>query len=171
MAASFTRLYIVLHRNPGKQLGDLDPAAYHWALQLGPDTDRQNDSSLLLHVRKSQAWSYEARAGTIRAAVQMLIRLRIGRITDADQVRQIARAVPVRNDDPKWNCVSWIREALARLDAADGIVVDKQLNFEVILKAALEYMMQKESVNRFKQSTAHGKLPTWDVVHSVELVD
>lgn len=165
-------LYVLLHVNPGHQAGDTNPAAYHWALQVGPASDLSTDLGRLLHAKITAGnWVYEDRSAPLRATVRQLLRIRVGKVADVDQLRQVTRSVEIINGNTDWNCVSWVREAFTKLEAASGIFVEKVLDFDTIFDAALQYMASKGELNRFKQKKTHGMAPTWDVVHGVEVKD
>ena len=45
----------------------------------------------------------------------ILVRVMVAKIPEPTALAQKLREVKVNNDDPSWNCVTWVKEALAAI--------------------------------------------------------
>ena len=45
----------------------------------------------------------------------LLIRIVVGKVVDGNRLVEILRNTPIRQGQPGWNCVLWVKEALEML--------------------------------------------------------
>ncbi|CAG7938098.1 unnamed protein product [Penicillium nalgiovense] len=65
----------------------------------------------------SSQWLFEERGCPLIPTSMLIVRIMVGKVEDANRLAEILRATPIRQGTAEWNCVSWVREALERLDA------------------------------------------------------
>ncbi|KAL5342494.1 hypothetical protein BJX70DRAFT_394711 [Aspergillus crustosus] len=123
MPSNKDRLYIVLYTResggnptmPGKE------DTYHWALLVGPKLETTYPSGILLHTQETplptghSTWSFEESTWPLGPTSTILARITVGKVIDKTRLLQSLRSTPVRQDDPRWNDVYWVKEALGRL--------------------------------------------------------
>ena len=49
----------------------------------------------------------------------ILVRILIGKVENIDRLVSVLQSVPVKGDEPGWNCVKWVEDALKGLEG-DG---------------------------------------------------
>lgn len=88
---------------------------HHWALLAIPS---QSNRATRFHARDffsspdQTHWLYEEIHVDANGTPKLLAQKFIGDIVDMDRLFEILRDVPLEQDTPGWNCVSWIRTAL-----------------------------------------------------------
>lgn len=103
---------------------------------------------------------------------QILVRLLVAKVTDRDRLLQVLRAVPVVQDDPDWNCVLWVREALSTLEKDGRAVGTSQLDWQTVRNAAMTYCQKKKNAHRFdgKAKFDMTKPATYDLLEMKETI-
>lgn len=98
---------------------------HHWALLVIPHNSIQ---ATRVHARDffsgpdQTHWLYEEIHVDARSTSKLLAKTLIGDIDNLDGLFEIMRDVPIDQETRKWNCISWIRDAL-RAVGEDGEVV------------------------------------------------
>jgi hypothetical protein len=67
-------------------------------------------------------WEFEEAPTTILPARMIMVRILIAKIESRDRLAQVLRKVPIRQGQQGWNCVLWIKEALAELQMSTNII-------------------------------------------------
>jgi hypothetical protein len=103
---------------------------------------------------------------------RLLVRVMIGKVEDRKRLRTLLEAVPIPQDDPNWNCVSWIRDAL-ELIARDGRCLGKAsaTDWKTVESFVTDYLNSKVSGGRFTEEGLRPGVPTWDLAGNVELIE
>ena len=94
-------------------------------------------------------WVYEARDCTLEATSMQLVRILIGKVEKKDRLESVMSSVPIVQDDEEWNCVIWVKEAMARLKADGKAMGTSQLEWQTVRDAAMSYVQQKKDQHRF----------------------
>lgn len=62
-------------------------------------------------------WRFEERESPLAPTSMLLVRVMVGKVADGNQLVESLRNTPIRQDQPGWNCVAWVKEALEMLKA------------------------------------------------------
>lgn len=157
-------------------------SSYHWALLTGPKTEGRDARGNRFHVKEKltnvgghlqRIWKYEKRTIGTAATAMILVRITVAKVKDRDRLKSIFNRVPVRSDNPEWNCVEWVKEALANLQADGRALGTSCLDWETIRDTAMWYVQSKEADHRFDGQALPGQfdteqVPTWDLLVQVE---
>lgn len=73
----------------------------------------------------------------------------VGKVAKPERLCQILENVAVVQDDPAWNCVAWVREALAALQADPKVMGTSDLDWDTIRDNILAYCRKKKAEGRF----------------------
>ncbi|KAK2596537.1 hypothetical protein N8I77_013423 [Diaporthe amygdali] len=179
------RLYIALYARGGDSLMSGGEDKYHWALLVGPKHEDNNSKGKRYHVKETMTtvggrtqsrWVFEEREIGMNPTAMILVRVIIGKVTNAERVAALLREVPVRDNQSGWNCVWWLREALEML-RADGKALSRSssIAWEDAGKAAMEFVHRKEREHRFDGRAAPGwfdmnRVATYDLLRGEEIV-
>jgi hypothetical protein len=121
MPSDKSRLHVALYARGGGTPGLSDPATYHWALIVGPKTERPDDLGMRYHAKEginatgAKLWRFESVETTIQPTSMLLIRVTVAKILEPEKLDVILRAIPVVQNDPTWNCITWVKNALEEL--------------------------------------------------------
>lgn len=106
-------------------------------------------------------------------AAMLLVRLVMGKIADRERLEHVLRGVPLRTDDPDWNCVLWMEDAFGRL-VGDGRVLDSTVrDWDAVRRKAMWYVGHKKAAHRFDGRNNNlvldpMKPATWDMLANAE---
>lgn len=157
---------------PGKE------DTYHWALLVGPKSDRSDDKGVRYHAREhiteegKPAWFFEDKLTSMAPTQMILVRVLIAKIEDTKGLAQVLEQVPIRQEQQGWNCVLWIKEALSELQAAKNVIGTSVLEWEAVRNAAMSYCQQKRDEHRFDNTVEVDKsrVPTFDLIQGKETI-
>ena len=170
MVSNKDRLYVALYARHGT---GPDPEPYHWGLIRSPKgEDYDATESTRYHVRNiptsdGQVWEYETRDVRSRATYNLLVRILISKIDPGKvgRMESILNYVEIIQDDPGWNCKSWVEVAVAELAKA-GII--RRWKFDDIEGKARWFVQKKTGEGRFETpdegSEYDDRVPTWDII-------
>jgi hypothetical protein len=163
---------------------------YHWALLVGPKHEDSNSKGKRFHVKETMTtvdgrtqsrWVFEEREIGMNPTAMILVRVVVGKVSNAERVAAVLREVPVRDNQSGWNCVWWLREALEML-RADGKALSggrasplPAASWEEAGEAALGFVRRKEREHRFDGKAAPGwfdmsRVATYDLLRREEVV-
>lgn len=94
-------------------------------------------------------WYFEERTGGVEANGMLLVRVMIAKIAKREQLVNILRSVPVKQDEAGWNCVAWVKEALKKVCADREVLGTNRTDWEDLRKTAMWYIEKKKSEHRF----------------------
>ncbi|RCI09807.1 hypothetical protein L249_3892 [Ophiocordyceps polyrhachis-furcata BCC 54312] len=177
------RLYVGLYvrGSSAKMPGGEDE--YHWAFLAGPKQHPKSGSRHIMYHAKEKLvmsgnppqlkpeWQY---VNDSDRAAMLLVRLLVGKIVDKDRLEQIFKSVPLRTQDPDWNCVLWMQDAFGRV-IRDGQAISTSVrNWHSVRNKAMWYVHHKKSNHRFdgQDSTVifdPAKPATWDMLKNEEM--
>ena len=98
-----------------------------------------------------------------------LIRITVCKVIDDERLQTLLRDLPVREEDPTFTCLTWVREAFCKLHE-DGKAVKSYLRAEdwnSVETCARTYCKRKRDLGRFHDGNVavdnNGAPPMWDV--------
>lgn len=177
MVRNKPRLQLALYARPKH------PSTYHYALLITRKTNKNPkttpNSATKFHVKNTiqmidgqvvQPWRFERNFITdLSQEHRLLACVIVGKIL-SDVVEQVLTEVPVHQihdsdaaETQAFTCQTWVRTALDEL--RDSGAVSGLLDWEVIQKAALEYVeKKKESRWAIGMETHNKRIPTMDLL-------
>lgn len=191
MPSNKDRLYIALHPRGGTVHTPLGQERYHWSLVLAPKGSHACSSDhVILHAKETlseggggvaggtSTWVFEERRVPPERSMPLLARVCVAKVVQREKLLQILRAVPVRAGEVQgWNCVGWVREALARLEQEKHVLGRNVLgrDWEEQRDACTAYVKRKKEAHRYDGQAAEGEydmslIPTWDMLLGRETV-
>lgn len=94
-------------------------------------------------------WAFEEIDCQLSNTMRLLVRVMIGNIVDKNRVVDILRNRPIRQGQPGWNCVSWVKEALETLWADPKALGTSVTGWDEVSQGALDYCQRKKDQHRF----------------------
>ena len=79
----------------------------------------------------------------------LLVRIMIGKIVDKECLLSILRNTPIRQGQPGWNCVAWVKEALETLKADNKALGTSVLDWNKVRDVSMGYCQRKKDEHRF----------------------
>ena len=158
---------------------DCHMTSYHWALIIGPKNESKVTSrGTKYHVKNlplgpsQNLWEYETRTIELGPVDMILIRLMIGKIKSKERVEAAMRSVPIRQDDPTFNCIFWVQQALAAIKADGKSMGTSRLAWPEVKGAAMKYVQEKKDQQRFTSGTSFvmSHVPTFDLLSGREVI-
>ncbi|EKM75443.1 hypothetical protein AGABI1DRAFT_46482 [Agaricus bisporus var. burnettii JB137-S8] len=184
MSSNKDRLEIALYARGGAQKKPGGEDRYHWALIVAPKREHQGSRGIRFHATEklqsdnSLKFVYDERDIDVFYSTNMLlVRIIVAKVEKIDRVCQILRAVPVRQrENAGWNCIAWVKEALEMLDADEGALGTRTLEWNKIWDTAMTYCGGKISSHRFDGKVElvgigdPRRPPTFDLLENKEVV-
>lgn len=169
------QLYVALYgRRVAPPEGSL-LATHHWALLAGPGTGGESGRGRRYHVKKRATdegtfvWFYEGIDIPLQATNMLDIHIAIAKIHDPVRLEAVLKVVPVNQADEKWDCITWLKNALAALDSS-GCLETKCPHWDLIERTALQYMKSKLAVRRPDGRVSNdAKVTTYDLMEEKEI--
>jgi hypothetical protein len=168
------RLYIVLYARLK------DPQPYHYALHISPNIESFNPiicNTTKFHYKNSLrsvegkaviSWVYEAVKVNPHYDDRILVRVLLAEFTQEKALEHFFAEVPVVQGDTKFNCITWVRQALLRLKEAK---ITRMGDWDSIQRTALDYVQKKKQQGRFEASWEGNSsgVATFDMISGVEI--
>jgi len=85
----------------------------------------------------------------MQATNQLLIRVLVGKVKDRDRLLTTLRNVPIVENDPSWNCVIWVKEALLAVQKDGKSTGTAVLDWHKVRDTVLSYCQEKKDGHRF----------------------
>ncbi|KAK5168146.1 uncharacterized protein LTR77_006714 [Saxophila tyrrhenica] len=177
MPSGKDRLCVALHLRGGKSRMPGKEDRFHWALFIGPRIMMQLSSGIQIHVKNTVFGQegtsvLEERESSLIPAGQVLIRVVVAKIQDRERLPGILRTAPVTQDDSSWNCISWVREALATVQKDGEAVGTSKLDWQEVRDAAMGYCQEKIDAHRFDGKGQYDmmKTATYDLLERKKIV-
>ncbi|CAG8181686.1 unnamed protein product [Penicillium salamii] len=179
MPSNKDRLYIALHARGGKPTMVGKEDTYHWALMVGPKLESKYGKGVRYHAKEhmemgvASRWKFEEIDCSLVASSMVLVRIMVGKVKDGKRLVEIIRSTPIREGQQGWNCVSWVKEALERLEADPQALGTNVLEWEKMRNKAMDYCQQKKDQHRFdgKGDFDMSRPPTWDLIKDKETIE
>jgi hypothetical protein len=117
-------------------------------------------------------WVFDEQTINLQPTNALLVRVMIGKIERKDRAVDIIRKTPIKSREPGWNCVIWIKEALAALQADGKALGTSNVDWNAVRAAAMWYVEKKKAEHRFdgKGNYDSSKAPTWDLLERRETI-
>lgn len=111
-------------------------------------------------------WIYEAIKINSNHDSRLLVRILLGEVSREDILERLFAEVPVVQDDPDFNCITWVQQALSRLNRSRILRTEVRFDWDSIQKTALEYVSKKKQQGRFESSWEgdSSKVATFDMI-------
>lgn len=154
------------------------PCRYHWALVVGPKVETEDGVGARYHAKErpklggSSEWFFEEREIPLIPTSTLLVRIMVGKVEDGKRLVDILRNTPVRQGQPGWNCVFWVKEALQALEASGKALGTNVVEWERVRNQAMSYCQQKKDQHRFdgQGNFDTSKAPTYDLLERKEII-
>jgi len=117
-------------------------------------------------------WVFDEQTINLQPTNALLVRVMIGKIERKDRAVDIIRKTPIKPKEPGWNCVIWIKEALAALQADGKALGTSNVDWNAVRDAAMWYIEKKKAEHRFdgKGNYDSSKTPAWDLLEGRETI-
>lgn len=73
-------------------------------------------------MQRRSHFMFKERNISMLATSMILVRILIGKVENHERLACTLRSIPIRAEQPGWNCVGWVQKAVGSL-AADGRVL------------------------------------------------
>lgn len=117
-------------------------------------------------------WQFEKKATSLLPTSMLLVRVLIGKIHDTQRLDAILSRVPIRGGISGWNCVYWIKEALAILEGDGKSLGTHVTDWTKVRDTIMHYCERKKNQGRFQPPNYDSqRVPTYDLTRQVETVE
>ena len=82
-------------------------------------------------------WVFEEQTGAVEASGMLLVRITIAKVVRREQLMGILRDVLVKQGEPGWNCVGWVREALDELRSHAEVLGTSRIGWQDVRDTAM----------------------------------
>lgn len=145
---------------------------------MGPKVEGQNDMGIRYHAKEriklggGSEWTFEERECSLYPTSMLLVRIMVGKVADGSRLVEILRNTPIRQGQPGWNCVSWVKEALEMLKADTKALGTSVVEWEKVRNGAMDYCQQKKDQHCFDGQGNFNteKAPTYDLMAQKEII-
>ncbi|KAK5936616.1 hypothetical protein PMZ80_011144 [Knufia obscura] len=149
-------------------------ALYHWALLVAPKNENNDSTGMRYHAKNApgqSTWVFEEKPTSITATNMMLVRFMIGKINDPHALAAKLRQVPVVNENLDWNCVNWLKSALALIAQDTSLMGISTWKWQTVRAASMQHCEQKTAQGRFRGEGNFdtSKVPTFDLLQGKEM--
>lgn len=117
-------------------------------------------------------WFFEERESPLAPTSMLLVRVVIGKIENGNRLVEILRNTPIRQGQPGWNCVGWVKEALEKLKVDPKALGTSIVEWEKVRGEAMNYCQRKKDQHRFdgQGNFDMRKVPTYDLMERKEII-
>jgi hypothetical protein len=141
---------------------------------IGSKAEEKNSHDVQLHAKNpplEDTWIFEEIECSMAPTHRLLVRMVVAKAKDRDRVLQIFRAVPIIQNNPNWNCVGWVKNALEAVQGSEAVGTS-QLDWETVRDGILEYCEQKKESHRFdgKGDFDMTRTATYDLLEGRETI-
>lgn len=169
------QLYVALYGRrvappEGSQL-----ATHHWALLVGSESKGKDECGRRYHVKKRAtdegtfAWFYEGVDIPLKATNMLDVYIAVAKVHDPVRLEAELKMVPVVQANEKWDCITWLKNALAALDRS-GCLETKCPPWNLVERTAMRYIKSKLAVRRPDgQMSSDSKVTTYDLMEEKEI--
>ncbi|KGO75059.1 hypothetical protein PITC_047420 [Penicillium italicum] len=178
MPSNKDRLYVALYARGGNptMLGKED--TYHWALIVGPKVEAEDGMGVRYHAKErlelagGSKWFFEERECPLAPTSMLLVRIMVGKVADGNRLVEILRNTPIRQGQPGWNCVIWVKEALEMLKVDPKALGTSVVEWEKVRSGAMDYCQRKKDQHRFdgQGNFDMKKVPAYDLIERKEII-
>jgi len=151
-------------------------AINHWALVVGPKQESRPDAK---ESRRFEVWHIFAPDNTAtwqymatdvpNLTARLLTRVMIAKVEDMNRLEGVLSKVSTKPADENWNCIYWVRDALAALQTDGKCLGTAVTDWEKVYAASTSYNDRKVQEGRFKEENYILQVPTWSLIDGVEI--
>jgi hypothetical protein len=99
---------------------------------------------------KKSEWYFEKKDIGLLPTSMLLVRVMIGKVERMDRFYEVIGTVSINLGENGWNCVSWVKEAVERLNYNDHTLGSNVTVWEKVRDGAMWYVQKKKAGHRFK---------------------
>lgn len=107
---------------------------------------------------------------SVNVKSMLFVRVLVGKVEQGDRLKEILRSIPIRQGQPGWNCVGWIKEALEKIKADGRVVGTSVLDWETVDKEAMAYCQRINIGLTGRGILTPEKAPTYDSIQRKEVM-
>ncbi|KAJ5121415.1 uncharacterized protein N7515_009376 [Penicillium bovifimosum] len=178
MPSNKDRIYVALYARGGRPTMPGKEDTYHWAVMIGPKMETEDSNGVRYNAKEildpggNPTWEYEELDCNMGATHMLLIRIMVGKVANGRRTIEVLRNTPMRQGEPGWNCVGWVKEALERLKADGKALGTSNLEWSTVRNKAMEYCQHKKDQHRFDGQGDFDirKPPTFDLLEDREVI-
>lgn len=145
---------------------------------VGPKYEVENGKGTQFHAKGKMTtdgtilWQFEELATPVQSANMLLIRVLVAKVAKTGRLITVLRNVPVRQGEPEWNCVAWVKEALQMLKADGKALGTAVIAWDAVRDAAMSYCKRKKDQHRFdgKAEFVTTRIATFDLLGGRETI-
>jgi hypothetical protein len=118
------------------------------------------------------SWQFEEREITMFATAMVLVHVVIGKVANLKRLESTLRSTPIKGEEPGWNCVVWVKDALEALEKDRKALGTSNTDWGTVRNAAMRYVEGKKAEHRFdgKGNFDMQEVATWDLLEGKELI-
>jgi hypothetical protein len=147
-------------------------------LIVGPKFETTDAMGVRYHAKEradpagGSEWFFEERKCSLEATSMLLVRVMVGKVADGNRLVEILRNTPIRQGQPGWNCVLWVKEALETLKPDPKALGTSVVEWEKVRSGAMDYCQRKKDQHRFdgQGNFDMEKVPTYDLIERKEFI-
>ena len=150
---------------------------YYWTILVGPKLEDDGRRGMRYHAKERLTssrteWSFDEQNIPLMLTGMLLIRIMIGKVEDKVQLVSVLCNISIRQGQPGWNCVIWVKEVLEGLKADEKAMGTSVLEWESMRDEAMKYCQRKRNQHRFDGQGSYNssKAPTYDLVEGKETI-
>lgn len=144
---------------------------------IGPKVEADDGMGVRYHTKErpklggGSEWFFEERDCPLAPTSMLLVRIIVGKVADKSCLVEILRNTPIRQGQPGWNCVFWVKEALERLKANTKALGTSVIEWSKVRNEAMGYCQRKKDQHRFdgQGNFDMRKVPTYDLMELKEV--
>ncbi len=84
-------------------------------------------------------WVFDQQDIPLAPTGMLLVRIMIGKVEDKARLVSVLHNTPIRQGQPGWNCVIWVKEVLEGLKADGKAMGISVLEWETVRDEAMKY--------------------------------
>lgn len=150
---------------------------YHWAILVAPKVEDGGSRGMRYHAKErvtpsGTEWFLDEQDVSLLPTAMILVRIMIGKVKDKARLVGVLRNTRIRQGQPGWNCVIWVKEVLEGLKADGKAMGTCVLEWERVRDDAIAYCERKKDEHRFDGQGSYDstKIPTYDLIERKEMV-
>lgn len=148
---------------------------YRWGFIIGSKIENKPEvPGMRYHIKNHpvKGWVYEeASLKNVKNFEQLLARVVVAKVEDENNLVQILRTTTVVQDDPNWNCRTWVAGVLSNISKDGKAVGTSQLDWNKIEAQACDYVAKKTAAGRYEKALdLEVPKPTWDIIENKEII-
>lgn len=146
---------------------------------IGPKFEAEDAMGVRYHAKErpnfiggGSEWFFEERECQRVPTSMLLVRIIVGKVTDKNRLVEILRKTPIRQGQPGWSCVSWVKEALKALEVDRKVLGMSVIGWDKVRNEAMGYCQRKKDQHSFdgQGNFDMAKVPTYDLIEQKEII-